>query len=60
MLEEMFSAIVLGDWVSYYLAIMRKVDPAPVRLISELKEKHNERTRYSEKFEEWLCKLSRA
>jgi glucose/mannose-6-phosphate isomerase len=60
MLEEMFSAIVLGDWVSYYLAIMRKVDPAPVRLISELKEKHDERTRYSEKFEEWLCKLSRA
>lgn len=56
MLEEMLSAIILGDWVSYYLAILRKVDPTPVRLISELKKKHDERMRYSEKFEEWLYK----
>jgi len=57
MLEEMLSAIILGDWASYYLAILRGVDPAPVSLISELKKKHDEKTRYSEKFEEWLCKL---
>ncbi len=56
MLEEMLSAIILGDWVSYYLAILRGVDPAPVRLISELKMKHDEKTRYFEKFEEWLYK----
>ncbi|MEM3957537.1 MAG: bifunctional phosphoglucose/phosphomannose isomerase [Thermoproteota archaeon] len=56
MLEEMLSAIILGDWVSYYLAILRGVDPAPVKLISELKRKHDERIRYSEKFEEWLYK----
>lgn len=56
MLEEMLSAIILGDWVSYYLAILRGVDPTPVRLISELKSKHDERIRYSEKFEEWLYK----
>ncbi len=56
MLEEMLSAIIMGDWVSYYLAILRGIDPAPVRLITELKRKHDEKMRYSEKFEEWLFK----
>ncbi|MCX8183857.1 MAG: bifunctional phosphoglucose/phosphomannose isomerase [Crenarchaeota archaeon] len=60
MLEEMLSAIILGDWVSYYLAILRGVDPAPVRLISDLKKKHDEKTRYSEKFEEWLGKSAKS
>jgi len=55
MLEEVLSAIILGDWLSYYLAILRGVDPAPVRLINNLKKKHEERTKYLEKFEEWLA-----
>jgi len=54
MLEEMLSAIILGDWVSYYLAILRGVDPAPVRLINDLKKKHDEKMKYFKKFEEWL------
>lgn len=58
MLEEMLSAIVLGDWVSYYLAILRGVDPAPVNLISEFKRKHDEKVKYSEKFVEWLTRVS--
>lgn len=58
MLEEMLSAIILGDWVSYYLAILRGVDPTPVKLISEFKIKHDEKLKYSEKFEEWLVQVS--
>jgi glucose/mannose-6-phosphate isomerase len=33
----MFSLIYLGDWVSYYLALMNGVDPTPVRVIDYLK-----------------------
>ena len=31
-LEKIFSNIILGDWVSYYSAIKRGVDPTPVEL----------------------------
>lgn len=36
-LERMLSLIVLGDWVSYYLAILSGVDPTPIPLIDKLK-----------------------
>jgi len=38
-LARMFSLIYLGDWISYYLAILRGVDPTPVAVIDQLKEK---------------------
>lgn len=56
--EEMLSAIMLGDWASYYLAILRGVDPAPVNLISDFKRKRDEKVKYSRKFEEWLNRVS--
>ncbi|MGC8832005.1 MAG: bifunctional phosphoglucose/phosphomannose isomerase [Thermoproteota archaeon] len=59
MVEEMLSAIILGDWVSYYLAILRGVDPAPVSLISELKKKREEKVNYFKGFEEWLSRVSK-
>ncbi|MFI5253179.1 MAG: bifunctional phosphoglucose/phosphomannose isomerase [Bacteroidota bacterium] len=37
LLARMFSLIYLGDWVSYYLAILNKVDPTPVKVIDFLK-----------------------
>lgn len=37
LLERMFSLIYIGDWVSYYLAILNKVDPAPVKRIDYFK-----------------------
>jgi len=37
LLARMFSLIQLGDWVSYYLAILNKEDPIPVRIIDDLK-----------------------
>ena len=37
LLARMFSLIYLGDWVSFYLAILNKVDPTPVKVIDYLK-----------------------
>ena len=37
LLARMFSLIYLGDWVSYYLAILNGIDPTPVRVIDYLK-----------------------
>jgi len=36
-LARMFSLIYLGDWVSFYLAILNGVDPTPVKVIDYLK-----------------------
>jgi glucose/mannose-6-phosphate isomerase len=37
LLARMFSLIYLGDWMSYYLAILNGIDPTPVRVIDYLK-----------------------
>jgi len=37
-LSKMMYAMYLGDFISCYLAILRKIDPTPVSIISELKE----------------------
>ena len=39
LLSRMFSAIYLGDFVSYYLALWNRVDPSPVEIIEEMKKK---------------------
>ena len=39
LLARMFSAIYLGDFVSYHLALWNRVDPSPVHVIEELKRK---------------------
>jgi len=39
LLARMFSTIYLGDFVSYYLALLNRVDPSPVEIIEELKKK---------------------
>ena len=36
-LAKMMYAIYLGDYISCYLAILRKIDPTPVAIINELK-----------------------
>jgi len=38
-LAQMMSLIMLGDFVSYYLAILYRVDPSPVEVISYLKDR---------------------
>jgi len=37
LLARMFSLIYLGDWTSYYLAILNGIDPTPVKVIDYLK-----------------------
>ena len=43
-LARMFSLIVLGDFVSYYLAILNRVDPTPIENIDLLKKRMKEAT----------------
>ena len=38
LLTRIFSLLYLGDWVSYYLAMLNDVDPTPVKKIDFLKE----------------------
>jgi glucose/mannose-6-phosphate isomerase len=38
-LAQMISLVSFGDYVSYYLALLYKVDPSPVKVISYLKER---------------------
>lgn len=41
-LAQLFSLIYLGDWVSYYLGLLRGVDPGPVPVIEEVKRRLRE------------------
>ena len=38
-LSQMMSLVLFGDYVSYYLAILYKIDPSPVKVIDFLKER---------------------
>jgi glucose/mannose-6-phosphate isomerase len=39
LLSQMMSLVMIGDFMSYYLAILNKIDPSPVKVISYLKER---------------------
>ncbi len=39
LLARMFSLIYLGDWISFYLAMLNRIDPTPVKVIDLLKNK---------------------
>lgn len=43
LLARMFSLVYLGDWVSYYLAILHRTDPTPVSVIDFLKDELSRR-----------------
>ena len=36
-IERFFKFIILTDWISFYLAIINKIDPSPVEKITKLK-----------------------
>lgn len=40
--DKVFSAVLLGDWVSYYLALKQKIDPWAVNIINEYKKQLKE------------------
>jgi glucose/mannose-6-phosphate isomerase len=35
---KIFSTLLLGDWVSYYVALNQKIDPTPVKIIEDFKK----------------------
>jgi glucose/mannose-6-phosphate isomerase len=37
-LEKIFSTLLLGDWIAYYNAILRGIDPTPVEMVEEFKK----------------------
>jgi glucose/mannose-6-phosphate isomerase len=39
LLTRLLSLVYLGDWVSYYLALLKGIDPTPIPLIDELKRR---------------------
>ncbi len=39
LLYKIFSTLILGDWISYYLALQRGIDPAPVKIVEQFKKK---------------------
>lgn len=38
-LERMFNSILLSDWTSFYLAKIYQIDPLPVKMVEEFKQK---------------------
>jgi len=40
-LTKFLNTLVLGDWISYYLALEYNQDPTPVDLVEEFKKKLN-------------------
>ena len=36
--EKIFSTLILGDWISYYLAILYNQDPTPVEMVEKFKK----------------------
>lgn len=38
LLSGVFAMLLLGDWVSYYLALENKVDPTPVKMVEDFKK----------------------
>ncbi|MEW6070053.1 MAG: bifunctional phosphoglucose/phosphomannose isomerase [Candidatus Thermoplasmatota archaeon] len=41
-LAKMLSLVYIGDFTSYYLALLRQIDPTPVEIIAKLKKKLKE------------------
>jgi glucose/mannose-6-phosphate isomerase len=43
-LARLFSLVCLGDWISFYLAALNRVDPTAIERIDELKRRLSERS----------------
>jgi glucose/mannose-6-phosphate isomerase len=38
-MEKIFTNLLLGDWVTYYLALAYKIDPTPVKIVEDFKKR---------------------
>ena len=39
LLTKIFSTLMLGDWISYYLALEYGIDPTPVKMVEDFKKR---------------------
>ncbi len=53
-LARIMSAIIFGDFVSFYLAILNNIDPTPIPTISNFKERTSKKSKLKEIIEEKL------
>jgi glucose/mannose-6-phosphate isomerase len=56
-LARLFTGIYYGDYLSFYLAAARGVDPTPINRIQKLKERISARTKFEKFLEEKVKKL---
>ena len=57
-LAKMFSVLHLGDFISVYLAILRGVDPVPVKTIDKIKMAMRKKFNATEKVEKEIQKMT--
>jgi glucose/mannose-6-phosphate isomerase len=57
-LAKMFSVLQVGDLISVYLAILRKVDPTPVGMIAKVKTELTKKSALAEKLAEEIEALA--
>jgi glucose/mannose-6-phosphate isomerase len=57
-LAKMFAVLYVGDLVSVYLAILRKVDPTPVRMITKVKTELTKKSGMAKKLAEEIEALA--
>jgi len=57
-LAKMFSILHLGDFISVYLAILRNVDPVPVKTIDEIKMAMKKKSNTIEKVKKEIQKMT--
>ena len=39
LMSKVFSILLLGDWVSYHLALKYDIDPTPVKMVEDFKKR---------------------
>ncbi len=59
LLARMLSTLLMGDFISIYLAILRGVDPTPTKTIFHMKEAMKQKFDMTGKFEEEIEKFTR-
>ncbi len=55
--SQLLSIVYFTDYVSFYLSVLRKVDPTPWERVQELKKRVLQRTRFEERFTDELMKI---
>jgi hypothetical protein len=49
LVEKIFSTLLVGDWASYELALAMNVDPTPVQMVDDLKDRLKQHARQNKR-----------